>query len=782
MFQIFSSRRIFTISMILLLSLSFINPIDAKSVVNDIKLPEINESLFKNAVIDLEFSKYDLLNWSNNGSRSIGFYGGDDNRESKLWINIYTNEAEVIQEEFNKKKSMIFDRKSTEADRYEFNNETEYGFVSYIGYLDPLVPISGYYMRWLTENSFALVQLEYWGDEKAFDSDEEPLKILNQAIDFVDGLIKDELVLEGFITDSESFPLSNCRVVFFVIDKEPVFIAETVTDEDGYYKFKYNDNLEVDKQGIIIVTLEQILDGIMTFRILNEKKAAQVEKIFLLENEEDLNQNISFKEALKKDSDYKVPYELSRLKDYEAMYKHMDEAWDFFTNQVGWNLNYKLPVNVYTFSGKSTYYTPKSGDIVIGAYDSLITSPHRPMNREWHELAHHAMFSRYGRWPELCETCINHAGYLNPSTADSLIEGFAEFMSSAIADANNYPNPHLYRPIFNQEVNFKVWQYAGVIEEVAFSSLLWDLYDPTNDDMVDLSLGDITLVFGEYLPDITSFYNRLVNNHSSQAVEINQIFINHGFFADKSTGNSRFDVFEPFLDRNKNHIYDLDEFYIDYPSREFIYNGQDPIGNATNYQRPERRNLVEIPRLSILTLSTAFYYQIDIEYRDDASKNYSFIQTAIDGVLTLPILPQDENYIMRIKSLDGETGTPLVLDSSEILFLYDESFDKENLLEFNFNVIGNFSTQPGDLLENEDYLELEPYWDLPGIIAKDEDYIYNYEPEQVLSTFDSSNFLEKQINQSSVEKTINYGLYILIGFVIFLGIVLMIFRIKMKHN
>lgn len=782
MFRKFSSRCIFTITMILLMSLSYISPIDARSDINDLKLPDINELLFKNAKIDLKFSKYDVLNWTNNGNRTIGFYGGNDKKEHKLWINIYTNEADIALEEFKIKRSMIFDKKLTEADRYEFNNETEYGYVSYTGYLDPLVPISGYYMRWLSDNSFALVQLEYWGDEGAFDADEAPLKILNQGIDFVDALVKDELVLDGYVTDSESIPLSNCRVVFFVVDTEPVLIAETVTDKDGYYRFTYNEDLEIDKQGIIIVTLEHILNGMMTYRILDKKKAAQVEKIFLLETEEDLTQNISFKEALRKDSHYTISYELSRLRDYEVMYKHMSEAWDFFTNQVGWNLNYKLPVNVYTFSGNSTYYTPSNGDIVIGKYDSLITSPNRPMNREWHELAHHAMFSQYGRWPELCDTCENHAGYINPTTADSLIEGFAEFMSSAIADTYNYPNPHQYRPVFNQEVNFKVWQYAGVIEEVAFSSLVWDLYDPANDDVVDLSLGDITLLFRDYLPDIAAFYDRLTNNYSSQLVGINQIFINHGFFADKTTGNGRFDVFEPFLDKNENNVYDLDEFYIDYPSREFIYNDQDSIGIATNYQRPERRNLVEIPRLSILTLSNAFYYQVDIEYNDDSSNNYSFTQSAIDGVLTLPILPQEGDYVMSIKSLDGETGTPLVLNSSEILFLYDESFDKDYLLEFNFNITGNYSTQPMDLIENENYLELEPYWNLPNLIAKNADYEYNYEPEKVLSNFDSSYFFEKKPNITSVEKPTNYGIYFLVGLSILMVITLLIFGIKKRNH
>ena len=58
--------------------------------------------------------------------------------------------------------------------------------------------------------------------------------------------------------------------------------------------------------------------------------------------------------------------------------------------------------------------------------------PDRPMNREWHEFGHAVMVEAFGnRFPWNVGN-TNHAGYTNPSSTDSLTEGFADFWSAII--------------------------------------------------------------------------------------------------------------------------------------------------------------------------------------------------------------------------------------------------------------------------------------------------------------------------------------------------------------
>ncbi|WP_418791820.1 hypothetical protein [Phosphitispora sp. TUW77] len=703
--------------------------VSATAALADESLPDLNDELFRSADVGLPFSNLQLLPWKD-GTRNVALYGTRGDRTTKLWINIYSFEPSVAAKEYAIQENFLFGGALAEGERLVIDDSTEVSSKRYTGYIDDAVPISAHYLLKLSEQSYALVQLEFWpaGSDSP---DDAALDIFEKAIDFVNSLVYETEYLEGTVTGVDKLPLPNCRVLFYEeseADDDLLFVAETVTDDAGYFKIPYDATLEEGRQGALYINMEYVENGQIMYRIMYLAKPVGINKYFLLEEEKDLTQNVSLLDASQKDSSYTGAFDLSGLAHFEAMYRHMMEAWRFYTTHTDWNLNYKLPVDVISFSGSKTYYSPKYGKINISAWDSVFDSPQAPMNREWHEFSHHAMFSQYGMWPELLPGSENHAGYINPSTADSLLEGFAEFMACVIADTYGYPNPNLYQPYYNLELNYKGWEYRGKAEEIAFAGLLWDLYDPANDDAVDLSLGDILLLLNDYLPDVATFYERAIAQFPSKADAIREVFVMHGFFADREAGNNTYDTYEPFTDKNKNATYDSGEYFIDYAQRSPVYNQSDAVGQATNYQRSERRNTVTFPGFFISTPSEAAFFVFRFEFEEQASLNYELVQSAIDGKIPFPVPAENIAYTVTVEAVDGQTGNPLVLHSTELVPMLDTANERGDILEHDFQVTGA-SVRTKVLPESSSDALDTPYWEQFNLRASTDDYTYQYQPE-----------------------------------------------------
>ena len=117
-----------------------------------------------------------------------------------------------------------------------------------------------------------------------------------------------------------------------------------------------------------------------------------------------------------------------------------------------------------------------------------------PENCEWHEIGHHVGY-RLGIPVEASPACdgrVNHGGWRNSTSCDSIVEGFPTFLAtlgSLSIDGERgggYATPaYSYR--WNLEDNgFMPWtmyepEDGGVLgrEDFAFSQLLWDLVDST---------------------------------------------------------------------------------------------------------------------------------------------------------------------------------------------------------------------------------------------------------------------------------------------------------------
>ncbi|MFN8533221.1 MAG: hypothetical protein U0556_06715 [Dehalococcoidia bacterium] len=264
-----------------------------------------------------------------------------------------------------------------------------------------------------------------------------------------------------------------------------------------------------------------------------------------------------------------------QLGDLGVMYHHLWQGQDL-VESLGQPLN-NIPVEVAGHSsvsgvfwnGNQTFVAPRTpvSEINVQTGSSQIAAADRPMNREWHEFGHAVHADISGNLIPNRPGDTNHANYVNPSTTDSLVEGFAEFFSLMVArDVARYNQPWLYRwagTPADLEAGYRAWTN----EEFAVAGLLWDLVDPVNaDDAVILgttryadcvemtlpTLWDMLQTFwpaGQrspsapttygYVFDVKMLYDVLKGRSIGQTksrgtalTDLDEVFVMHGLFAD----------------------------------------------------------------------------------------------------------------------------------------------------------------------------------------------------------------------------------------------------------
>ena len=383
------------------------------------------------------------------------------------------------------------------------------------------------------------------------------------------------------------------------------------------------------------------------------------------------------------------------IKALSVIYYHMHEAVDFAITKLNANIDYKLPVEIAVgnLNGKTQYRT-SSSLIDISAKHMDIASTFRPMNREYHEFGHHVMFAEYGAWPDGDKdpASANHAGFINPNTADSYIEGFAEFYSMLVAENTGRKNPEIYSVFGSLENNYKAWQSKGRQEEFAIAGILWDLYDSKNDkgDTISISLDEIWSVLKVKRANFFEYYKAFIDKYPLRADAINQIFIEHGFFADKSVGNSKRDIFEPFLDKNGNKAYDNGEYYIDYgcqiDENEISFKKGGVIGKAANYQRADARSQAGLIPDAFLKAANSAVSQYRINVLT-GSTAYSYVADVWEGLLYVHPLPDDLDGTITItpESQDYKAGQEFKISNKELVKKINEAKDGY-FADFDFNL------------------------------------------------------------------------------------------------
>jgi parallel beta-helix repeat protein len=379
-----------------------------------------------------------------------------------------------------------------------------------------------------------------------------------------------------------------------------------------------------------------------------------------------------------------VPRE--RIPDMAAIYFHVKQVVDFTRNVLGVTLDFDLPIEIHAYSTLTSIAEYRDGEIYIGESISNYQDRNRPMNREWHEMFHEVMDDTIGI-PSLPEDYDVHAGYNNPTTMGSWIEGWAEFWPCALARSLNWPNPQLYVTWYgrtlNFEYNWRVWDIMWLrslwglpletasMEEVAVASLLWDVIDPVSsadDDYINLSIEEIWRVIGSvHLVDMRDVYERFVSQNIGSSdsdgdgiSDLDELFIAHGFFADA----------------NENRRYDVGE--------EVGWGG-----------RLNRRNMPDIPGSHLLVsvvdgngnfLNGTLFVEVQFKPpKDIYNYNYEVELDAGSNLVGFAILPIEEEAIIRMQVKDehGSFSDILIMENS----IYWENVKKSTLsyaMEYTF--------------------------------------------------------------------------------------------------
>lgn len=292
------------------------------------------------------------------------------------------------------------------------------------------------------------------------------------------------------------------------------------------------------------------------------------------------------------------------LDDVAVIYYHTREAWKL-ADQLQQPLDNQLPLDVFAFStrpgaswsGQSTRW-PTAFDPFINIGEaggrSLITDGTRA-TAEWHEYGHNVMADMYANLMPRGPNSNNHYGYVNQTTTDSWIEGFAEFYALMVGQhIANKARPDLYhiRGVdIPMETNYLSWDAQAIVsptitstiqmEEFAVAGLLWDLVDPIDaDDVTTFLTGtadyadciqmDLERLWGimaqpwsgkvagspeapvtyTYIFDVKHLYDVLryekvgtLRSRGGALDDLEEMFIAHGFFEDT----------------NANHVYDAGE-------------------------------------------------------------------------------------------------------------------------------------------------------------------------------------------------------------------------------
>ncbi len=290
----------------------------------------------------------------------------------------------------------------------------------------------------------------------------------------------------------------------------------------------------------------------------------------------------------------------ARIDDLAEIYLFTHQAASFARTQLDLNMDDALPEEVHAYSAKSgVYHSTSASDFInVEVAGSGLADVDWPDNREWHEFSHHIMAdsllggdntipaprlhpkvtldvddNRNGVFNETLPAWLtstnpptlthvtegpttlskgldfNHLGYANSTTTDSLVEGFAEFMSMVIADTmTTDPHPEIYK-WGGASSNLEAVHYAWRDEEFAVASLLWDLYDSHEDsyalwgksldDKIDLTLDDLWARLDKAtIRDMKDIYDALSDLQSDLdhdgIRDVDELFILHGFFVDQA--------------------------------------------------------------------------------------------------------------------------------------------------------------------------------------------------------------------------------------------------------
>jgi hypothetical protein len=321
------------------------------------------------------------------------------------------------------------------------------------------------------------------------------------------------------------------------------------------------------------------------------------------------------------------------------------------------------------------------------------------------------MYDIYGGWPEgdNIPGNKNHNGFLNPSTADSFMEGFAEFMALVISDELSQDDSDIYAGFGSLEKNYRPWDGKGLDEEFAVASLLWDLYDNDNEngDSLYYSIETLWEILKEKRADFYEYYLALKDAKPKDAENIDELFALHGFFADTRKGNGKFDEGEPWEYTNRA----TGEYrFIDLSDNvtQLAYEDGLLIGPARDYNRTNRTCAFRLPDSYLLVPDDRVdFYTVHVTGASDGMNDYSYTVLRADNKIYLQPLPSNIDAKLTVEPYStAHTSTePFEINNQQLIAKVFAADDAGYIDEHDFELQ---STGKSETLVFESFDSVEP--------------------------------------------------------------------------
>jgi hypothetical protein len=250
------------------------------------------------------------------------------------------------------------------------------------------------------------------------------------------------------------------------------------------------------------------------------------------------------------------PDQPERLANYSALYTAAFDAWFFGAAVLGekdklitkpLRIEVRWPLDPAI---GASHYHPTDHCIRLEEIDSL-----RDDNSRFailHEFGHafdcitnDGVYRAYAEYDGSGN--VNHGGYMNDTTSDSYIEGFATFFAGTVQLYSGYENPGTLCPIVLADPGlYTAWGRHGKNEEYAIATLLYNTHDLVDDIEAYWSILDVDRAnFFEYYTEIKNY---LAERSPNSAERLRQYAIYGGLYRMPFGGNGSYDSGEPFRD------------------------------------------------------------------------------------------------------------------------------------------------------------------------------------------------------------------------------------------
>ena len=395
-------------------------------------------------------------------------------------------------------------------------------------------------------------------------------------------VVDSELTLKGKVVLNELYDANNMRVDINYYDKNGNFTDSTsvVTDSQGAFSSDFPYPVDAGYAAVLTIPLVYYNDDDKPIAYITDKEKDISQPIvlfggeYIVSSDADLDIRCDLYESTAFQNESVGTEESTSSQTYVYFYQSMKEGIDYYQDTLDFEFTSRLPIRfilneeITSVKDAMGYYNFELDAIHVMKEHSTLNSIEMP-NLIYHELSHYVMTMLY--YPNYpgdrgLDTDTYHGGYANSYTGYSYSEGFAFFMES-ILSLHYYGEPaHVHGDL---ETNHKAWENSGYSETLAVASVLFDLVDTggDNDESINLPIKDLWKILSHNQRHFGDVYDELKTTYPTLSAEIDQIFIDHGFYvvADVyEAGAGVYNFGEAFVDLDGNYTYDTGETFADY--------------------------------------------------------------------------------------------------------------------------------------------------------------------------------------------------------------------------